>query len=874
MSLAAKNALSYLALLVVVLGLSSYFLLRNSSDEIIKASEQHLIHNQELVSVRFNKYLQELQYDIAHLSNSPLIYQFLNEPTEKNKTLLNQEYRSILQSKPYIFQLRYIGIENSGREVIRVERGQQGILVTEEKDLQLKGERDYFKESISLEKGSVYVSKINLNREYGKISQPKIPTIRMAYPVYHQNRVQGILVINTDLNLLFDELNVLAGEKTNLSLIDDAGFYLLHHDESKEFEFEFDKPSSFIKEFNNLPENILADLGDKLGLQENNIFTLEKINYPREAYDLYVMLSSNKQVLLGGYYKWRNKSLIIIASFALLTFFIATLLMKKQVHELKSIAKNIDAFSKSAQPAQMNASRSDEIGMLAESFNQMSKKINSNITDLKKERDKAESAVKDKEEFIENMSHEIRNPIQSILGMSELMLKNEFLPHQKSLIENIRLSTFYLETLSNDILDYKNVIKGELKLNKTWNNLHEFISSVHKQFFYSALIKKQNLIVDFDKNLQGYQFYFDKTRLNQIFSNLIVNAIKYTEANGQILIKAECIKKLENSYIVELSVSDTGVGIDKTVLDKLENRYYRADEFENLKDSFGLGLTIVKGILDLKKSKLLIESEKDRGSCFSFQLTLPFRKTNGNKTVSESTEMFHDFGDTRLLVIEDDEQIINLYKEWLKPKFKNIFICRSIDELCRQGDFMADLCIMDARLNDDYTLHNLDKIKPVLKDSARIILVTAQSVDEHALPSNFEYIQKPFTYDQLFYKISQVSNEHNRSYQLPGFKNILNDYDGNKDKYFNALNLMQSEWTLMHSQLLTALNNSDASAINDIIHKIITTVRRLDLHDFEELLTAIRDSNSVKYPDYLKEIDSRFDWYLKQIEIEKAEYSV
>ena len=150
--------------------------------------------------------------------------------------------------------------------------------------------------------------------------------------------------------------------------------------------------------------------------------------------------------------------------------------MKRQARELKEITTMMTTFPASIEPAKLPIQRNDEIGHLAKSFEEMSKTISENLASLKLSKEEAEKANREKEEFLENMSHEIRNPLHSILGMTYLLEKNHPANHQKVFIDSLKSSTNNLLSLVNDILDFKKLSEGKLSIKKNM----VFIASIYR----------------------------------------------------------------------------------------------------------------------------------------------------------------------------------------------------------------------------------------------------------------------------------------------------------------------------------------------------------------------------------------------------------
>lgn len=860
-SLAAKNALAYFVIFIITIGLIGYFLLANSSREILKASETQLSHTSELASLEFSKFLDDLSYDIRHISGSPFLYRFLENPNAENYELLANEYQSLLRSKPHYFQIRYIGRQNDGKEVIRVERNNNQILSVDTEDLQLKGNREYFYETIDLPPDSIYISEIDLNKEYGQISTPLTPTLRMAYPVYVDSTSTGIVVINTDLSLLFESISRLAAEYADISVVNSEAYYIFHKDSDKSFEFEYDRPSSFMLEYGKTPLQLI-DNDDALIRNRDEFISMSEIRFPRNEYRVYILASANTQQVLAGYFDWRNKSFLIIAILALSSLLVGVWLMRRQVRELRSITEEIQEFPSRLKDVDISTSRNDEIGVLAQSFKEMAALTIKQIQQLKKARQTAEEAVREKQEFIENMSHEIRNPIQGITGLTRILQDNQHLPHQEQLLESLRLNTSMLENLVNDVLDYKKIQRNEIHLDQNWVSIPAFLEELIRTYRYQASLKKLNIKLEMHELAKNHEFKLDKIRLGQVISNLLSNAIKFTGESGMITLTLDC--KIDNSDSADLhfKIKDSGIGISQADLQRIKERYYRASQ-ENVLDGSGLGLNIVSRLLNLHGSELEIYSDKNQGSEFSFHLNTKTRKPIKHSEMN--TPGFGvDTSDLKLLILEDDKSICDLYRHCFNNWFQEMDFIGN-DNLPDEKSLSSyDILIADYRLGD-LSLDKLILDFPALANIPVKLIVSAVSpLSLDNLGVQFRFLQKPVPASVLQQTLKLEIAA--RKYGLPDLSGILEDYDGNLDKFKNALKIMTDDWTL-HLKNLNAEEPIDKESIRELAHKLITSARRLKLQAFEKLLS---DLEIMPHPgeEHIAALKNYLSFYLSCLQTE------
>jgi len=241
--------------------------------------------------------------------------------------------------------------------------------------------------------------------------------------------------------------------------------------------------------------------------------------------------------------------------------------------------------------------------------------------ELEKSNKLANSAVEAKSAFLANMSHEIRTPMHGVIGMIELLLKTNLTGIQKDYIYKMKRTSNILQSVITNILDSSKMEQNKLVLEKRSFDLIELIDSISDLFAMTAKEKGVELIVIKERLLRNY--VGDSFRIQQILSNLLSNAIKFT-AQGEIILKVSLKQKNEETSDILFSVQDSGIGIDKQEQEALFKPFSQADESttRNFGGS-GLGLSICKDLVELMKSKLILDSEKGKGSKFSFLLKMP-----------------------------------------------------------------------------------------------------------------------------------------------------------------------------------------------------------------------------------------------------------
>lgn len=300
------------------------------------------------------------------------------------------------------------------------------------------------------------------------------------------------------------------------------------------------------------------------------------------------------------------------------------------------------------------------------------------ITDLKKTElalleanKRANLANEAKDDFLSTMSHEIRTPLNAVIGVSHLLLLENPKKEQLENLQALKYSSEHLLELVNDILDFNKITSGSIELEQADFSLERVLNGLQSLFQHKAKQKDIRFSIKTDRDLPA-RLVGDSTRITQILSNLINNAIKFTE-EGKVVLDVGLEARKEDSCTIHFSVIDTGIGIPEEKQEKIFDSFCQANSDTTRKyGGTGLGLAICKRLVEHMGGKLTVESTLGKGSTFSFELELPISTVieinrEGklpSKTLTMTTTLDSLKG-TKMLVAEDNQLNILVIRKFL-----------------------------------------------------------------------------------------------------------------------------------------------------------------------------------------------------------------
>lgn len=374
--------------------------------------------------------------------------------------------------------------------------------------------------------------------------------------------------------------------------------------------------------------------------------------------------------------------------------------------------------------------RSDEIGVLAESFNHMvettrdlienlDRKVKERTKELEEAKQKAEEATRMKSIFLANMSHEIRTPMNGIIGMIKLLQRTELDERQKNYLRKIEMSARTLLGIINDILDISKIEAGKLTLERREFDLFEVVENVFNLMEVRAQEKGIDLVVDYRPEV-GRRFYGDGLRISQILTNLLGNAVKFTE-KGEVGLRISKVR--EGRYLFE--VWDTGIGMTKEQVEKIFQPFTQADTSTTRKfGGTGLGLSITKHLVEMMNGKIWVESEPGKGSRFFFEIDL--------EEASENEKLYR-FDGRRVLIVDDNENWREILGNVLESFGMEVDYAENgeeaVEKVCNSTD-EYDLILMDWKMPGIDGIEATKAIRDCCNYSPRMVIMVSAFRDE------------------------------------------------------------------------------------------------------------------------------------------------
>jgi len=468
---------------------------------------------------------------------------------------------------------------------------------------------------------------------------------------------------------------------------------------------------------------------------------------------------------------------------------------------------------------------------------------------LEKSKLETENLARTKEHFMANVSHEIRTPLNALSGFLDLILNEPISDEVREKLNIVKSSSDHLIHIISDILDFSKLQSGKLKLEKIHFKVDIIVKELLVLFENKAKENRNQLIYE-PTAIEIPVLIGDPYRLQQIFYNLLGNAIKFTY-EGEVRFSVEVGQYFENTIRLAIKVEDTGIGIPLEKQYKIFEDFTQAEpEITRKYGGTGLGLSIVKELVELHNGSIHVKSEPGIGSTFTCDLC--YELGDESKIIASNAARIKvpdSIHDLKILVVDDEEYnrllIQSIFKRWKVDYSEAVNGLEAIEQV-KSSNY--DLILMDARMPvvdgiiaTRYIRNNMN----LPKSKIPIIAITAATSDKdrekYFLTGTNAVLQKPISEERLLESILSVMNSDELVYNLagpdtdeklkneidPGFKELHRLADNDKNFILEMLSKFIRTTTEGLNSINESLNTYDTVEIAAICHKLSSPCRHL-----------------------------------------------
>ncbi|MCK0161080.1 ATP-binding protein [Allomuricauda sp. F6463D] len=386
-------------------------------------------------------------------------------------------------------------------------------------------------------------------------------------------------------------------------------------------------------------------------------------------------------------------------------------------------------------------------------FSMINARFYSNIQD---EREDAIEASNAKSRFLSMMSHEIRTPMNAIIGLSHILGDTNPRPDQEENIEALNYSGKILLNLLNNVLDFSKMETSGIALDPIPTDVMTAVQQIKKIHEPGCLSKGIGFNLEIDEKLPT--MYLDIVRFNQVINNLVSNAIKFTK-KGSVTLKITSQEYSNGRVRMRTEIIDTGIGITKEQQEKIWLPFSQASVSTNrLYGGTGLGLPIVKSVVEAMESTVHIESELEKGSRFYFDLEV--EAISKQRLIEGSGKKQRDLDGRRILLVEDNKINIMVGKQILEKA--NLVVDVAFDGLMavnmvKKNDYCAVLMDIQMPIMDGYAsameIRKFNTTLPILALSASVFIEVKSKIEQSGMNG---FVFKPFDPEDLYTRIEEV----------------------------------------------------------------------------------------------------------------------
>ncbi len=593
-----------------------------SSDIVYENALDRLNYEANTRSFKLVADIQNLSEDVNYLAGTPPVQGIPRtianggiDPLDSSSletwnTNLETIFAELIRAKRHYLQIRYIGVSDNGRELVRVEREGNLIRVQSDEYLQQKGDTAYFRNTVKQKPGEVYLSDITLNREFDQISEPQTPVIRAARSIYFEGQLYGVIVINMAFDKIFSSYIKNTPRELTPYVINESGYFLAHPNADMAFGFDLDRDHRIQDLYPELDFNLDTDprITDFTFESSDAVLHIVKARFDSSRPDRYlaVVLATSHDHLQSGAMALRYEGIKTIGLLVVICSIVAAILASKLMQPLQLISAASDDLANGREVSNLPVTANDEIGELARSFDAMRGQLADKERELIVSQGLVHHANKMSSigEMAAGMAHEINSPIQAISLIAErvqLQLKQDISAEEIDASMSEVIAS--VDKVSGIIESMRKVSRDSVNDEFVSTRLSDLIADIANMTTERLNVGNIKFEVSYHGVTENTLIQCQHLQISQVLVNLVNNAY-------------DAIQQLENKWIsidfkkisdrIQISVTDSGEGIPCGIVDRIFEPMFTTKEVGK---GTGLGLSISQDISVKHDGFLYVDSE-------------------------------------------------------------------------------------------------------------------------------------------------------------------------------------------------------------------------------------------------------------------------
>jgi two-component system, sensor histidine kinase len=827
---------------VLIFGFRSY---EAGRQRAVSQWQERLDHEASMAALKVQGFIADVARDTRFLARLPAVLEYASgDPAKASaaaRSQLEENFRALMLGKPVYAQVRLIGEADSGREIVRLDQTDAGVTVTPKDQLQQKGDRDYIQQSRTLPPDGIYLSDLDLNRDFGRITEPWTPMLRVVAPVPDAGGQRfGWIVINADLRPLLTTVEQQTASGVRLAMANDEGSYLVHP--SPDYRFGADLGKGF---------NLLRAGSPAAPLMAHPWlgFTGGYPFIPGHPRRFHLHTGSDGSAALADLAGVRNQALLASALTALAGLGILVLLARLVTRRLRAVATALTHFETGGPAPLLNEHPGDEIGQLAAAFNRMSGKIADQVRTLETARAQADEASSAKDDFLAVMSHEIRTPLNAVSGLLHVLDRNRPAPHQAPILRSLHAATGQLTSLLNEALDWSKIKAGHLHCDKAPFALRPLLIDLELTHRPLAAQKGLGWTTAIAASVPDY-LSGDALRLSQVLHNLLSNAVKFTSSGFVRLV----VSWQEGQLTCR--VEDSGIGIQESDIGRIFSPFDQAHgDIGRRFGGTGLGLSISRSLAELMGGRLTAESTPGDGSSFALVLPLPAAAAPASPAHAPPPEPLSGL---HLMCVEDsalNREVLAAFLEEAGITFQMAPDGAAALTLFQSGPHFH-AALLDLQLPDTNGIELAGRLRS-LQPGLPLLALTAQvdqATRQACLAAGFNaFLTKPLNPSVLLQALAEAIHPAPSPAPSPeaaGSPPLLTDLFAHEPaRLARVLATLHTEFQAAAIELQTAAAARDPIRIRRLRHKLHSAIAGLQLTALDQALAQLLTGDWALAPE-------------------------